>query len=306
MISFGSKNRRRDVAPRRAQARDPRQSNLDEETRFRRNKTLSGVHHSDDTVQPSERAKAHRLAKQRRKVGGILLLVLGVIIILGVLLTQFTARVVVAGSSEPLTQTVEGTEYEAAINDYLGLNPVERFRFVMNDAELSRHVSLITPEVAKVELSSTSNLVESHFTITFRRPVAGWQINGRQYYVDREGVVFEKNYYDAPAVQIVDESGASPQQGATVASTRLLSFVGQVVALSREGGYSVNRAVLPIGSTRQVEIKLKGVRPYIKLTIDRVAGEQVSDMIKVLDYLKAHRIQAEYIDVRVSGRAVYR
>jgi cell division septal protein FtsQ len=294
------------VAPRRVQSREPRQSPADSGTQFRRNRTLSGIRHDDVSINPSERAKAHRLAQQRRKVGGLFLLVLGVVAVLAILLTQFTAKVIVAASSEPLSRSIDGASYESAINDYFGVNPVERLRFVMNEDALSEYVGAITPEVARVELTSTTSLVESNFTITFRKPLAGWQINGRQYYVDSEGVVFEKNYYDTPSVQIIDESGVSPEQGTTVASARLLSFVGRVVALSREGKYTVTRAVLPIGSTRQVEIKLKNVRPYVKLTIDRVAGEQVEDMINVLDYIKERRIKAEYIDVRVPGRAVYR
>lgn len=306
MISFRSKYRRRDVAPRRVQSREPRQSPVDEGTQFRRNRTLSGIRRDDTEIHPSERAKAHRLAQQRRKVGGIFLLVLGVVAVLGILLTQFTARVIVAASSEPLSQTIDGATYEAAINDYFGVNPVERLRFAMNEDALSDYVGAITPEVAQVALTSTSSVVESNFTITFRKPLAGWQINGRQYYVDNEGVVFEKNYYDAPTVQIIDESGVSPEQGTTVASARLLSFVGRVVALSRAGEYTVTQAILPIGSTRQVEITLKDIRPYVKLTIDRAAGEQVEDMITVLEYLKERRTNAEYIDVRIPGRAVYR
>lgn len=306
MISFRSKHRRRDVAPRRGQPRESQQAPTDDPTQFRRNRTLSGIRHDDTGIHPSDRARSHRLARQRRKVGGMFLLVLGVVAVLAILLSQFTARVIVVASSEPVSRTIEGTTYESAINDYFGVNPVERLRFAMNEDSLSDYVGTIAPEVAKVELTSTTSFVESNFTITFRKPLAGWQINGKQYYVDNEGVVFEKNYYGTPTVQIIDESGVSPEQGTTVASARLLSFVGRIVALSRAGEYTVTRAVLPIGSTRQVEIKLKNVTPYIKLTIDRAAGEQIEDMINVLDYLKEHRVKAEYIDVRVPGRAAYR
>jgi hypothetical protein len=117
--------------------------------------------------------------------------------------------------------------------------------------------------------------------------------------------VFEKNYYETPSVQIIDESGISPEQGSAVASARLLSFVGKVVAQAEEGNYQVTEAILPVGTTRQLEIRLKDVQPLIKLSIDRGAGEQVEDMIRVLRYLNSKGLSPSYVDVRVTGRAVY-
>jgi len=271
---------------------------------FRRNQTLSGVKRAD--AEPvSERAKMHALARRRRHVGAIFSLVLAIIIILAVLLSQFTGRVIVAGSSSAVTRTLQPALYEKAINEYLSIHPVERLRFALNQTALSSYVSGILPEVAQVALTSTDNIVESNFTLSFRQPVAGWQINGHQYYVDATGVVFQDNYYGTPAVQIIDQSGVSPEQGTIVASARLLSFVGRVVALSGQGSYSVTQATLPSGTTRQIEIQLKDVQPRVKLSIDRGAGEQVEDMIRSLNYLKSQGKSAQYIDVRVSGRAVY-
>jgi len=90
-----------------------------------------------------------------------------------------------------------------------------------------------------------------------------------------------------------------------VASARLLSFVGRVVALAGESSYQVTEAILPSGTTRQLEIRLKDVGPLVKLSIDRGAGEQVEDMVRVLRYMSSRGVGATYVDVRVSGRAVY-
>jgi cell division septal protein FtsQ len=271
---------------------------------FRRNQTLSGVKRPESEP-VSERTRMHALATRRRNVGAMFALVLGVIVILAILLFQFTGRALVAGSSEPLTRSIQSTDYQKAINDYLGIHPVERLRFVLNETALSAFVSNVLPEVSHVKLTSTDNIVESNFTLTFRKPIAGWQINGHQYYVDDSGTVFQNNYYETPTVQIVDQSGVSPEQGSVVASARLLSFVGRVVALSGQGSYTVTQAILPTGTTREIEIQLKDVQPLVKLSIDRGAGEQVEDMVRSLNYLKSQGKGAQYIDVRVSGHAVY-
>ena len=304
MIKFGSKAKN-DI-PRRRQSSDfvrtpaPQENN----TQFRRNQTLSGIKRAESEP-VSERARMHHLAKRRRNTSAILSLVIVIIIVLAALLSQFTGRVIVAGSSAALTRTIQPSAYEKAITEYLGIHPVERLRFALNENELSTYVSGVLPEVSAVALTSTNNIVESSFTLTFRKPVAGWQINGKQYYVDTNGVVFQNNYYEVPTVQIVDQSGVSPEQGSIVASARLLSFVGRVVALAGQGSYTVTQVILPTGTTRELEVQLKDIQPLIKLSIDRGAGEQVEDMIRSLKYLQSVGKSAQYIDVRVSGRAVY-
>lgn len=304
MIQFSSKSK--NDPPRRRHSSDfvRTPAPIDSGNQFRRNQTLSGVKRPES--QPvSERTRMHHLARRRRHIGAVLSLVLGIIIVLGILLFQFTGSVVVAGSSAALTRPIQPTQYEKVINDYLAIHPVERLRFVLNETALSSFVSAALPEVSRVALTSTDNIVQSNFTLTVRKPVAGWQINGRQYFVDTTGVVFQNNYYATPSVQIVDQSGATPAQGTIVASARLLSFVGRVVSIAGQGSYTVTQAILPSGTTRELDIQLKDIQPRIKLSIDRGAGEQVEDMIRSLTFLKSQAKSAQYIDVRISGRAVY-
>ena len=298
-----SRKKKTTAPSRRLSASEPRPAT--DGGQFRRNRTLSGVRR-DPLDQPgSARSQVHHLTNQRRRVGGILLIVLAGITVLTLIITQLTARVIIAGSSTPLTAEIDSSKYEKVINDYLGINPAARFRFALDENQLSDYASVVTPEVKDIAQNGAVNLVETRFIMTFRKPLAGWQINGRQYYVDNEGIVFEKNYYDKPTVQIIDESGISPEQGSAVASARLLSFVGRVVALAGESSYQVTEAILPSGTTRQLEIRLKDVGPRIKLSIDRGAGEQVEDMVLALRYLSARGVSPTYVDVRVSGRAAY-
>jgi len=310
MINFSRKKANTDVPRRRAAAdyvRTP--ATPDANSQFRRNQTISSIRRADGEP-VSERARVHNLTQRRRKISATLGLVFGIIVILAILMTQFTARANVTGSTAALSRAINPVAYEKTINEYLAIHPVERLRFALNEAALSQYVSAALPEVSAVTLSSTSNIVESNFTLTVREPVAGWQINTKQYYVDNTGVVFQNNYYETPGVQIIDQSGISPEQGTTVASARLLSFVGKVVALSKngaagQGSYVVTQAILPTGTTRQIEIRLKDVQPLVKLSIDRGAGEQVEDMIRSLTYLQSKGVAAQYIDVRVEGRAAY-
>ena len=134
MIKFKiNKNRGKNNLPHRRQSTDFIRTPAvpDTNNQFRRNQTLSGVRHSE-TEPVSERARMHHLARRRRNVGAIFTLVLAIIIILGGLLSQFTGRVAVVGSSQALTHAIQPASYEKVISDYLAIHPVERLRFALN------------------------------------------------------------------------------------------------------------------------------------------------------------------------------
>ncbi|MGV9002223.1 MAG: cell division protein FtsQ/DivIB [Candidatus Saccharimonadaceae bacterium] len=271
---------------------------------FRRNQTLSSYRHN--TPEESSRQKVHHLAVQRRKIGSLFLIVAIAVIALTLLLWQLMAQVHVVTSTKLLSSSFNPSVYENSINEYLGLNPAQRLRFALNEQALSAFVSSELPEVEGLSVSGSAGLAQSNFSITYRTPVAGWQINSKQYYVDASGVVFEKNYYETPVVQIIDESGVSPEQGSTIVGTRLLGFMGKVVAEAQGRGYTITKAVLPAGTTRQVDVYFDGIAPYVKYSIDRGAGEQTEDADRSLKFLQSHGTTAQYIDVRVPNRAAYR
>ncbi len=271
---------------------------------FKRNQTLSSYRHN--TPDESSRQKVHHLALQRRRIGGVFGIVAIVVVAVALLIWQLIAQVHVTTSTKQLSASFSGAAYEQSINEYLGLNPAQRLRVSLDEVALSDFVSAALPEVESLEMSGMPGIAKGSFAITFRTPVAGWQINGKQYYVDASGVVFEKNYYDAPTVQIVDESGVSPEQGSAVVGSRLLGFLGRIVSQAQGRGYTITKALLPRDTTRQVDVELQGISTRVKFSIDRGAGEQAEDMDRSLKFLKERGIGAEYVDVRVSGRAAYK
>lgn len=303
---FSKKSSRADstVPRRRRQIEDESATTEVTTNQFRRNQTLSSYRHN--TLDESARQKAHVLAKQRRRLGGIFFIVALSAVLLALLLWQLVAQVHVTTSSKQLSTRFDTQTYEKVVNEYLMLNPAQRLRLSLSNTGLSEYVSARLPEVASLKLSGSPALAQGNFTVTFRQPVAGWQINGKQYYVDAQGVVFERNYYDVPKVQIIDESGVSPEQGSGVVGTRLLGFLGRVVAQAEGRGYSPLKAVLPQGTTRQVDVYFEQTSTRVRFSIDRGAGEQMEDADRSLKYLKSKNISAEYVDVRVAGRAAYR
>ncbi len=272
---------------------------------FRRNRTLSS-YRTPNTPAASERAKAHHLTIQRRKAGSLFAIAFAVVALLAVLLWQMIAQVQVATSTKPLAVSFSGEVYSQTINDYVSLNPTQRLRGLLDADALSAFVADAHPEVERVTLGGFSGIAHGAFALTFRVPVAGWQIGTEQYFVDADGVVFKNNYYQTPDVQIVDESGVPPEQGTAVAGSRLLGFIGKVVALAGERGHRVVKVVLPASTTRTVDVTFADNPTQARLTIDRGAGEQVEDFDRSVRFLTSQGQTAQYIDVRVKNRAAYK
>lgn len=278
---------------------------------FQRNRTLTGsisnnlstTHHRTDLESP--RTQAHHLAMQRRKIGGVLFIVVAIATLTLCLLLQFTARVTVVVTGVPPSHSIDKAIYERAVNDYLSANPIERLRFALNKTNLASYLTQKLPEVDGLSRVELGAIGESNYILTMRQPVAGWTINNKQYFVDAKGLAFDRNYYASPGVDIIDQSGVGVQQGLAVASNRFLGFVGRVVALSKSSGFTVVQAIIPEGTTRQLEIRIQDVAPLVKLSVDRPVGEQIEDMSRSLKYLSSQGLTPSYIDVRVSGKAFY-
>lgn len=279
---------------------------------FKRNRTLTGSTSNNlnsinaDADLESPRKHTHKLANQRRKVMSILAIVIASIVLILITFNNFTASSSISVSDMTISKPVVGKKYEAVIKDYFDANPMSRFSLFQDQALLADYITNKLPEVSSIKRKSTF-LGRTNFNITMRSPVAGWQINNKQYFVDSMGVPFETNYYSTPLVQIIDNSGVNMQKGVgAIASHRFLAFVGRVVYFARLNGYVVTQAILPANTTRELDIKLKNASYFIKLSIDRPAGEQVEDMTSAVRYFISRQQNPQYIDVRVSGKATYR
>lgn len=314
-MALFSKKPAQDLPRRRQQQQQaprPTGEDLGQRYAFRRNRTLTGSASSQVRAGASEskadlkspRVQAHELTRKRRHLGATLgLVVLAAVGLFG-LVSQFTADAVVKVASDSSIQP--DPIYHETIEKYFAKQPIERFRFLLNEDHLARFIQSAAPEAEVVTADGSAGFGKSVFRIKMRHPIAGWSIDGKQRYVDASGVAFSRNYFSAPDVQIIDKSGIQVAAGHAVASNRFLGYVGQVVGLASTQGYTVNQVIIPEMTTRQIKLHLEGVEYPVKMSVDRPAGEQVEDMARALKWMKRHDVAPEYVDVRVSGRAFYR
>lgn len=100
--------------------------------------------------------------------------------------------------------------------------------------------------------------------------------------------------------EIVDETGGGQ------ISSRIREYIGRIERDFAALGYEVKRVVLPAGMSRTLYVDLEGMTTYFKVSLDRDTAVSAEDAKRMIDYLKEHELQPEYVDVRVQGKGYYK
>lgn len=301
---FGKKAKkppsRREVVANRRVLEDNQPSN---HQAFRRSRTIGS--RRPDAGQ-SERQAAWELRIKRRKVLSGLFVSLGSIAGIVLLLGQLTASVQVVAPDQNSLSDEASDRYQEVLDGYLASRPLERLRFLMDKNSLQTYLLEQAPEIQSAEVVYGGALVTSDLRLSFRQPVLRWASAGKNYYVDGQGVTFERNYFEEPPIGVEDQSGVEPEVGQAVVNHRFLSFLGQVSAEFDSSELRVNRIVLPEGTVRQVDFGIEGRSYVVRMTVDRGVAEQTSRAIKTMDYLASRGVSPTYIDARVDQRVFYK
>lgn len=280
---------------------------------FRRSRTLTGsassgvnaVAQQDRSHLTSPRLKLHQLQRHQRGVVVALLISILAVVNLGWMVGQYINTPEEFTYTQRMNDQPDTLRYKKAIEEYFDIRPTERFLFKLDQQRLSAFVSERHPEVEKVAVaSSTPGLFDVE--VYFREPVLAWQSGDSHLYVDKHGVAFHENYFLEPHVAVDDQSGIKLDNSNLVASGRFIEFLGQVVSSVSATGLKVDKVIIPMGTTRQVDIKLESYPYPIKTHIDREPMSQAQDIANAVKHLDGKRVTPEYIDVRVAGKAFYR
>ncbi len=285
--------------------RQPRYMTGQDDVSFRRSRTLSDRAPSEQQKAQSARLQEHARRRRNHIIKVVIVTIIVSTLLLFWLSTQYALTIASVTFTPTPVKTPQEQRYKDVIGEYVNTYPIERFRFILNEKRFSKYLGDKLPEVAAAK-SSGGGIGYGNYSITLREPLVGWEVSGKQYLVDKNGTSFNQNYFNSPAVKVIDQSGIKIDNGGVIASNRFLGFLGRIVSLINESGVGqVEKITIPAGVTRQVDIYLKGRAYPIKTNVDRDPAQQVEDMKKVLDFLNQRDITPQYIDVRVSGRAFY-
>ena len=282
--------------------REMREKILEERSRekgdFRRGKTIS--RHQKEH---SERSENQKLVIRRRKLGAFFVILAIFISLISIFLFQFISKVSVV-SNESKSQNL--SKYEKSVEEYLNINPSERILSNLNKNALLESLQKDYPEVLSISDIKFNGLTSYKIYLDFRKPVASWLVDGKEFFVDSEGVSFNINNFEKPSLNIIDDSGAIVSNGKNVASSSFFSFIGKLVSAANKQGLEISKIRIPPLSLRQVEVSVKGVSYFARMsTVDSAEG-QIINFKKAIEYFRTHKISPNYIDLRIEGKGYYK
>lgn len=294
-----------------AQVRQARITEDNDAYAFRRSRTMTGslsnnVRAAAETHADlqSGRLKHHMLRKKRRFLFVYFLVTVGVIGLMTMLLNQSMLSVrLLALVGAPSAPT---TSYAQSIDTYLSTHPNERFSFSLRSDALTSSLQQQFPEVLSVQVVAQPWLQAAKATITLRHPIASWTLGTTKYYIDDHGIAFLHNYLSEPTLIVEDKTGIDPATGGTVASERMVHYIGRLVALLSKAGYTVEKLELPAGTSREVDVRLVGKAYVLKISLDRDPAGQVADIVSAVNYFTVKAVSPTYADVRVSSKLYYK
>lgn len=282
--------------------REMREKILEERSRekgdFRRGKTIS--RHQKEH---SERSENQKLVIRRRKLGAFFMILAIFISLISIFLFQFISKVSVV-SNESKSQNL--SKYEKSVEEYLNINPSERILSNLNKNALLESLQKDYPEVLSISDIKFNGLTSYKIYLDFRKPVASWLVDGKEFFVDSEGVSFNINNFEKPSLNIIDDSGAIVSNGKNVASSSFFSFIGKLVSAANKQGLEVSKIRIPPLSLRQVEVSVKGVSYFARMSTADSAEGQIINFKKAIEYFITHKISPNYIDLRIEGRGYYK
>ena len=282
--------------------REMREKILEERSRekgdFRRGKTIS--RHQKEH---SERSENQKLVIRRRKLGAFFVVLAIFISLISIFLFQFISKVSVV-SNESKSQNL--SKYEKSVEEYLNINPSERILSNLNKNALLESLQKDYPEVLSISDIKFNGLTSYKIYLNFRKPVASWLVDGKEFFVDSEGVSFNVNNFEKPSLNIIDDSGAIVSNGKNVASSSFFSFIGKLVSAANKQGLEISKIRIPPLSLRQVEVSVKGVSYFARMSTADSAEGQIINFKKAIGYFITHKISPNYIDLRIEGRGYYK
>ena len=270
----------------------------EEKGAFRRGMTISNREWGK-----SERVQEHKLIVRRRKLGIFFVSIAVASVLMIIFLLQFISKVSVSANGVSNSNL---EKYKTSIENYFSANPSERFKPNLNKKALISKIQNDNPEILDISNINLNGITSYNFELSFRKPVASWNAEGKELFVDSEGVSFSTTLFDKPTLVIIDDSGLTASNGKNVASSSFFSFVGKLVAAANNNGLEITKIRIPPASLRQVEVSVSGVKYYAKMSTSESAEGQIANFKTAINYFATHKISPSYVDLRIEGKGYYK
>lgn len=248
-----------------------------------------------------------------QRSGLIVLLIAIVISVANVLQLSTTAQIMPVDTSEADSPLFDKTAYQAEADQVLAESIWNRNKITVDTGKVSQRLLAQFPDLTSV--SVTIPLLTHHPIIYIEpaQPVLVMQsATSGSFILDATGKAVLQNstttqIKDSAALPVVtDLSGLPLALGRDVLPATSVSFIQTVVAQLAAKHYMVASMTLPPAAS-ELDVKLAGQAYIIKFNLENNdPRQQVGTFLATITELESQHITpAQYIDVRVDGRAFY-
>jgi cell division septal protein FtsQ len=224
------------------------------------------------------------------------------LVVAGVALIWFIGITLISTVNVTGTTNLSQKDVERLVRSSISRNPWYAHYFTVGGLKLNQTLPEQEPRIKTATLQKT---FPSTITVVVveREPGVVWVSAGQNWEVDIEGIIIGAAGSKKPMATVIDTANIPVKPGDRVAPGRFVVFVQDIAAnLSKKTGLSIENFQVP-ESTSEVYVKTnKGYS--IKFDTTRSAADQIADLALVIKNLNG-KVPAQYIDLRVAGRAYY-
>lgn len=279
------------------------------------NKRLPSLDQREVTTSPRSRAlreqasfadvRVHLATLRRRKT-----FFWAAVAILGVFLVQLTflstSPRIICEVQGIKTTDCESTSYRSAAEAALSKHILNHSKITIDTKSAAADIKAAHPELEEAVIAVPLIGIQPTVFVAVSAPAYTLTAGNASYTLSQSGyITAAKAIVGGKGPVIHDETGESIQTSAALLPGSHVRFMQRVQYQLEQAHYQVEYFTLPKGKAYEVDVKLKS-KPYIvKFNLQEDPVRQSGALLSVIHTLGVAN-PAEYIDVRVLGRAYYK
>ncbi len=204
------------------------------------------------------------------------------------------------------------SDYQREFQRNLESSILNKSKLFINTDELASQASEKFPELGQVTVVLPLAGRRPVYKVHPAQPALMLNAPGGPYVVSKQGrVLAYSSDTDSSLTSklpvLVDDSGLRVDRGQIVLTSQTIEFVEQVTGQLKAAGVDVELLKLPQSDAGDLHVKIAGKPYFVKFDIRGEGRYQSGAFLAVADQLdREGKVPAEYIDVRVQGKAFYK
>ena len=247
-----------------------------------------------------------------QRTGLIILVLAALASAVNVLSLSTDAKVIPLTTSSSQTLLRPASVYEAAASRQLSHSVWNYNKITINASGLSRQLLSQFPELSSVSVTIPLLAHRPLVYVEAAQPALILISSNGSYIVDTSGKALISaatpvGLNRPQLAQLTDQSGLRIQTGKQALPASDISFIQDVIAQLAAKQYTVSGMALPAAAS-ELDVKLKGQPYFVKFNLDsnNPRGEAGTFLATIAQLKRQNITPAQYVDVRVDGRAYYK